>query len=91
MIISIFPGVDRSTSIDRYTCELAQHFPVGPAIRVVRRERSPGLRGWIDKYYKYLQLARQHDPRGHVVDGDEDVAHARGLRFSLPYSSEKPD
>lgn len=80
MIISIFPGVDRSNSIDRYTRELAEHFPVASEIRVVRLEKSPGPLGKIDKYYQYLRLARREQGDCNIVASETNAYLLLALR-----------
>ena len=80
MIISIFPGVDRSNSIDRYSRELAEHFPAASEIRVVRLERVPGVRGALDKYHHYLQLARREQGDCNIVASETNAYLLLALR-----------
>ena len=77
MKITLFSGLERNLSIERYTRELSAGFPPHVTTRIVCPEMSDGLRGKIyDRYVKYLAVARRES-------GDYNIVTTEAYGFLL--------
>ena len=79
-MVSIFPGVQGSNSIDRYACELAQHFPSDCEARVIRLGEGSGRRSRMERHRRYLRLALQQQGDCNIIASESNAYLLLALR-----------